>query len=112
LRLYREALTMRQALGERNGVIESIEGIAAVVGTRGCDGDVARLLGAAASLRATTELAPTLAERLEQERTLAVVHGSLSSEDFAEAWTAGQSLSREEATTEALRLIDQAAVTP
>jgi predicted ATPase/class 3 adenylate cyclase len=112
LLLYREALTMRQALGERNGLIEGIEGVAAVVGKQGGAAQAARLLGAAASLRAATGLAPTMAERLEQEQSLAIARRSLSGAEFAEAWAAGQALSREEATTEALRLIEQSAVAP
>jgi hypothetical protein len=107
LRLHREALIRRQASGEQHELIEGIEGVAAVVGGLGRGGEAARLLGAAASLRAMTGLVRTHAERLEQEQVLADARRSLSSVEFAAAWGAGQALSFEEATAEALRLTEQ-----
>ncbi|MGH2614820.1 MAG: tetratricopeptide repeat protein [Thermomicrobiales bacterium] len=110
LRLFRDVITLRQSLGERNEMVESIESIAAVVARRGHVEQSVRLLGAATSLRAATGLAPTVAERLEQERALALVRRTLTRSEFDEAWAAGQALSLDQATAEALQMTEESAV--
>ena len=68
LRRYHDVLTLRQDLGERNGVIECLEEIAAVLAGEGVMESAARLLGAAATLREAFSLAPWVAERLVVEQ--------------------------------------------
>ena len=104
LRRFHDALALRQSLGERNWVIESIEGIAIVVAATGRVERAVRLLGAATTLRAAISLVPWVAERLEVERTLALARSALSRSAFDESWRAGQRLTLEQATAEALEL--------
>jgi non-specific serine/threonine protein kinase len=112
LRRFHEALTLRQSLGERNWVVESIEGIAVVVAASGRVERAVRLLGAATTLRAAISLVPWVAERLEVEQTLALARRALSRSAFDESWRAGQRLTLEQATAEALELTqDSATVT-
>ncbi len=110
LKLFRDVITLRQSLGERNEMVESIESIAAVVSRRGHVERSVRLLAATASLREATSLAPTTAERQEQEQTLAIARRTLTNSAFAEAWAAGQLLSLDQATAEALRLTEESSV--
>jgi len=110
LRLFHDVLVLRQSLGERNGIIECIEEIAAVVAKRGNEERAARLLGAAASLRSAITLAPWVAERLEQEQTLAIARRALTNSAFTAAWTEGQILTLDKATAEALELTRDSAV--
>src|SRR5829696_6940962 len=110
LRRFHEALALRQSLGERNWVIESIEGIAVVVAASGRVERAVRLLGAATTLRASISLVPWVAERLEVERTLALARSALSRSTFDESWRAGQRLTLEQATAEALELTQDPAM--
>jgi predicted ATPase/DNA-binding NarL/FixJ family response regulator len=112
LQLFHDVLTLRHSLGERNDVIECIEEIAAVLAKRGQADQAVRLFGAAASLRASISLAPWVAERHDQEQALASARGSLTKKAFDEAWTAGQRLTLDQATAEALALTQDSAVSP
>jgi predicted ATPase/DNA-binding CsgD family transcriptional regulator len=104
LRLYHDVLTLRRSLGERNDVIECIEEIAAILAKRGQADQAVRLFGAAASLRASISLAPWVAEQRDQEQALTIARGALSRKAFDEAWRAGQRLTLDQATAEALEL--------
>jgi predicted ATPase/DNA-binding CsgD family transcriptional regulator len=110
MRRFAEILALRESLGERNGIVECIEGIAAVAATQGKVERAARLLGAAAAAREAIALAPWLAERLEVEQTLTLVRDTLSEPAFIVAWDAGQRMTLDRATAEALALSNESPV--
>ena len=110
MRRFSEVLALRESLGERNGIIECIEGIAAVAAVQGKVERAARLLAAAAAAREAIALAPWLAERLEVEQTLAIVRDALTEAGFPVAWDAGQRMTLERATAEALALSNESPV--
>ena len=102
--MFREVLELRLSLGERNGIIEVIEEVAAVVANQGQVEPATRLLGAAAAARAAISLGLRLADRLEVEQTLVIARSALSESAFAEAWTAGQCMTLDQVIVEALTL--------
>ena len=105
--LLRDTLTLRKSLGEHNWMAEAIEAIAAVVIRRGHVERAVRLFGAMAPLRAKVATAPTKAERREREQTFAIAHRAMTESVYARAWAAGQALSLEQATAEALLLTEE-----
>jgi len=107
---FREALTLHQSLGVRQGTIECVEGITAVSVRRGHVEPAVRLLGATTALRDAMTTLPTVFERREQEQTLAIARRTLTNTAFEEAWAAGQALSLEQATAEALLLTEESTV--
>lgn len=109
---FRDALMLNQSLSERSWMIVCTEGIAAVITRRGHVESAVRLLGAAAALRSAIQTARTLAERQEIEQTLAIARRTLTQSAYDEAWAAGQKLSLEEATAEALALTENPEVLP
>lgn len=111
LRLFRETLALCRESGESNGVIECVEGVAAVIARRGQTEQAVALLGAAAALREKSGKAPTMAERHEEEETLAISRPNLTDGAFAEAWATGQGMSPEQAATEAMRATETLAIT-
>jgi predicted ATPase/DNA-binding NarL/FixJ family response regulator len=110
LRLFREALSLSSSLAERIGMVECIEGIAAVMAQRGYAEHAVRLLGATASVRAVVATIRTEIERREPEQTLTMARRVLTNSAFDAAWAAGQALSLEAATEEALTLTGQSSV--
>jgi predicted ATPase/DNA-binding XRE family transcriptional regulator len=99
--LHAESLQLRQALGDAT-MPEGIEGLAAIAGARGEVARAARLLGAAATLRAAIALRQFADERADQEEWVARVRGESAAIDWDAAWRAGAALSPEEAIAEAL----------
>jgi non-specific serine/threonine protein kinase len=101
----RESLTRRRDLGERPGIAECLDGLAAVAaqGDRQQDARrAARLLGAADALRA--EIGAPLAPG-EQPRRAAVARSAsarLGRKPFAAAWETGKALGLDRAIAEAL----------
>ena len=109
---FHDALSLNQSLGERYRIALCIEGVAAVVIKRGHLEPAVRLLGAADALRKAIETVPTVAEREVIEQTLALARRTLTTTDFNEAWAAGQALTLEEATVEALALTEAPEAVP
>jgi tetratricopeptide (TPR) repeat protein len=105
--LHAESLAMSRALGDRRGVVHSLEGLARVASAQGgrtaAPERAARLFRAAQALRATLgePLPPT--ERADYERTVVAVRTALGDAAFTAAWTAGATLSLEQAMAEALQ---------
>ena len=112
LRLFREALLLNQALSARDRVGECIDGIATVIGSRGYAEQAVRLLAATMPLRGKTLAAPTVAQRQVQEESVALARRILGLPVFEEAWSAGQVLTLEQATAEALLLTEAPEVLP
>lgn len=112
LRLLQEALELNHSLGERFWVAECIQGIGAIVAMRGHVERAVRLLGAVDALRSSMLTVPGVAERQEIEQTMAIARRTLTNSAYDEAWAAGQRLSLEEATAEALALTENPEMIP
>jgi predicted ATPase/DNA-binding CsgD family transcriptional regulator len=99
--LHAESLAIRRALGDAS-IPESLEGLAAVAGALGKGARAARLLGAAATLRAaiTAPLPPD--ERAVQEAWVARVRADLDADVWDAAWATGAATPIEAIIAEAL----------
>jgi tetratricopeptide (TPR) repeat protein len=111
--LQRESLALRRDLTDRWGISECLEGLAAAACGQGeqrrdqSEGvghftQAARLLGAAAALRASGGFPRSLLEREDVERATASVRAALGDAAFAAAWAEGQAMTLEQAIVEAL----------
>jgi predicted ATPase/DNA-binding CsgD family transcriptional regulator len=110
LRLLRDALRLRLTLGERKWIVESVEGIAAIIVRRGYLEQAVRLLGAT-SPRCDSGMDPsTAAEREDKEQTLTIARRTLTETEFNAAWEAGRALSLDQAAAEALKLTEETAI--
>lgn len=110
LRLFRSALTIHRLTLDRQGTVECVEGIAATALKRGHVEEAIRLMGATVPLRGALAPAPTVAERQEMDRTVSLARRTLTDSAFLTAWAAGQALTLEQATDEALALTEETAV--
>jgi hypothetical protein len=100
--LLKESLTIHRELGNRRGIIRSLEEMAEVAATRGEPERAACLFGVTEGLRESlgARLPPT--ERAKQDRCVAAVRGALGEEAFAAAWAEGRAMPLEEAVRYAL----------
>lgn len=99
--LYQEAVALFQAVGDRTLVAMGLDGVAASLATQGQVGRAARLLGAAAALRAAIGVALAPDDSARHERVVATTRAALREDTFQRAWAEGQHLSLEEAVAEA-----------
>jgi non-specific serine/threonine protein kinase len=100
---FAESLTMSRELGLRLWATGGIAGLGAVAAARGHHQRAARLVGAAEALTAAMGLVLYGSDRIAYDRTLAAARVALGEEAFAAALAAGQVLSLEQATAEALQ---------
>jgi non-specific serine/threonine protein kinase len=100
-RLILAGLAGHQALGDRTFVIFGLLDLAAVFAAQDQPVRAVRLLGAAAALRDLLGTAMAAANRLDQERTVAIVRRQLDAAAFDRAWAAGRVLTLEQALAEA-----------
>ena len=113
--LLADSLRLRWELGQRLGVAECLEGLAAIASCQvPAAGDsvlspqssaparVARLLGAAAALREATSAPLPPVERPAYEATVAAARAALGKDAFTAAWAKGQALPLDQAVAEAL----------
>lgn len=104
---YKESLDQRFGSGDRRGIAQCLEGLAAVETGRVRAGDgrragrAALLWGAAERLRDTIASPIPPYEQPEYERDLGDVRAALGDGPFAGAWSAGRSLSLAAAVAEA-----------
>jgi hypothetical protein len=100
--LFLESLAIRRLRCARLGLVECLEGLAAVEGMIGCRERAARLFGAAAALRQSlgTPLPP--ADRPEHDCCVAALRAELGVAAFAAAWGAGERMMLETALGEAV----------
>jgi predicted ATPase/class 3 adenylate cyclase len=105
--LFIESLTMQQSMGNKQGVIECLVGIAGVATVAGYPEEAVRLFAAAeASLAAIgAPLGP--ADIAEQERDLSIAQERLSPAEFSNAWSLGTRYSFEHAIVFAKDLADK-----
>ena len=101
-RRYRESLAGYAALGDRPGAVRCLEGLAAVATAGGDARRAARLCGAAAAQRLAIGVPVPPSARANLERTTAGARAALGETAFAAAWAAGEALTPDAATAEAL----------
>jgi hypothetical protein len=105
---YRASLAGFEHLGH-SGAVECLERLAELALRRHQPARAARLLGAAAALRAALDEPVPPAARPAIERTSKASRVMLGEAAFAAAWAAGQVMPRARAVAEALRDDEQAA---
>src|SRR5262249_885283 len=100
--LYRESLSLSQGLGDKLRVVRPLDGLPTATTAQGDVVHAARLLPAAAAVRArlATSLHPM--DRPAVERTLRELRASLGPQEFAAIQAAGAALSLDQAIYEAL----------
>ena len=86
------------------GVAEAIDGLAALATVYGAPLQAARLWGAAAAVRAQLKLVAWLPDQRELTQYSALARRSCDPTSFDVAWAAGQTLTLEQAETEAMAL--------
>lgn len=97
-----ESLAIFRELGSKGRMGKSIESFAALALAEGESLRAVRLFGAAARLRLTLSTPVPPADRAAQERSFAAVRVALGDETFAAAWSAGMSMSLDQAIVEAM----------
>jgi predicted ATPase len=104
--LFRESLALLQDLGDKEGIAECLEGLAGVASGPGRPESIrraARLVGAAAGLRAAigSSLAPV--DRSLHERTVAAIRAGMNEATFVAAHSEGRALALDQAIAYALQ---------
>jgi ATP/maltotriose-dependent transcriptional regulator MalT len=100
--LAREELAMNRDLGYQGGIATDLESLAWVARGQGNLDRAAWLLGAAEALREAIAEPVPLRRRAEHQAELALVRSLLGEHALARAWSAGRSVSVEDAIAEAL----------
>jgi predicted ATPase/class 3 adenylate cyclase len=101
---YKESLAIFRELGNQSGVIYNMESLAMLPGAQQEPERVARLFGAAATLRdaISADDFSSPDARADYERRVSTIRAALGEEAFAAAWEAGRAMSLEEAVRVAL----------
>jgi class 3 adenylate cyclase len=100
--LHEESLTICREIGDRQGIVKNLEGLAALAVTQAQPECAARLFGTAESIREAFHFPLPTADGAEHERFVAAVRAALGEEAFATAWAEGRAMTTEEAVTRAL----------
>jgi non-specific serine/threonine protein kinase len=104
--LLRESLITYRDAGDREGVTRSLEACARLAAARGLATQAVRLAGAAATLYAATTVGSPPQERITRDRHVAAASATLGARAADAAWAAGQSLPLQDATAEALSVLE------
>jgi hypothetical protein len=99
---YQASLTLRWELGQKRGVVDSLEGLAQVAAARGECERAARLLGTAAALRAAIGAPPGPDHRARYDALVARLRERMGEDLFAAASAVGQATMLAQTVTEAL----------
>jgi len=99
--LFTESLVLREQVGEKLSIVESLEGLAQVAFAQGEAAHGVRLFSATEALR--SELGAPLPASYTRERalTLSAARNYLGEAAFRQAWDNGRALSLDEAIFEA-----------
>lgn len=97
-----EAMTILHGLGDRPGVIESLEGLAGVAAVTAAPGRAARLWGAAHALQQQMGGARSAHQKLIYERQVQPVRAILTAKAFDQAWNEGRAMTLDDAVRCAL----------
>ncbi|MDQ4044515.1 MAG: LuxR C-terminal-related transcriptional regulator, partial [Chloroflexota bacterium] len=109
-RTIADSLAIRLRLGDRRGVIECVEGIAAIAGRGRQEPQAARLFSAAQALRRQIDAPLPEADRERQARLVAKLRTTLGDPAFREEWDAGAALAMADAAEEALKAAAESSV--
>jgi predicted ATPase/transcriptional regulator with XRE-family HTH domain len=102
LDLFKKGLEMHIETGNQAGIAECLAGIAAVLSSQGQVQRGARLFGAAEIIREKAGAILWPANRMEYERSLALLRDALEGSALAAAWAAGGAMPSQQVITEAL----------
>ena len=102
LKHFAEGMTLLHGLGNRQGVIESLDGIAGVAAATAAPRRGARLWGAVNVLRQEIGNARSVHDSIAYERQLKAVRAILTAEAFDQAWDEGRAMSFDDAVRYAL----------
>jgi tetratricopeptide (TPR) repeat protein len=94
---FMESLSMFRKLGNKRGIAECIAGLAGLRAKQGKLDSAAQMLGAAEALLGKSGAAWWPADRVEVEKTRAILESGLSENEFTAAWTKGQEMTLEQA---------------
>jgi predicted ATPase len=97
-----EAMTILHGLGDRPGVIESLEGLAALAAATAAPRRAARLWGAADALQQEMGGTRSVNQRIAYERQAKPVRAILTAEAFDQAWDEGRAMPLDDAVRYAL----------
>ena len=97
-----EAMTILHGLGDRPGVIESLEGLAGVAAATAAPRRAARLWGAADALQQEMGGARSVHARIAYERQVKPIRATLTAEVFDQAWDEGRAMTLDDAVRYAL----------
>jgi predicted ATPase/DNA-binding winged helix-turn-helix (wHTH) protein len=99
---FAEAMTILHGLGDRPGVIESLEGLAGVAAATAAPRRAARLWGAAHALQQEMGSARSAHQKTIYERQVQPARAMLTSEAFDRAWDEGREMSLDDTVCYAL----------
>jgi len=99
---FAESMNILHGLGDRRGVIESLEGLAGLAAATAAPRRAARLWGAADALRQEMGSARSVDEGIAYERQVKPVRAILTAEAFDQAWDEGRAMSLDDTVRYAL----------
>jgi tetratricopeptide (TPR) repeat protein len=97
-----EAMAIQHGLGDRRGVMESLEGLAALAAATAAPRRAARLWGAADALQQEMDSAMSVNQRIAYDRQVQPVRAILTDEAFDHAWDDGRAMTLGDAVRYAL----------
>ena len=107
--LLAESITLRRAIGERSGAVESLMATAEIAVRSGRFDDAARFIGAAEAWAGDLGFAYHGPQYLHRDRTVATVRSTLGDTRFVAARAGGAGMPWTAALTEARRLLEEIA---
>jgi hypothetical protein len=100
---YQESLAMLQDLGDKFGIVCSIEAFARVAQGRQQPDRATTLLGAAEALRKTIGAHRQPTENADYNRAVATIQGQMDETAFIQAWSNGLAMTSDQAVAYALQ---------
>jgi predicted ATPase/DNA-binding SARP family transcriptional activator len=97
--LYAACLAIRRELGDKGNVARCLEGLAEVTVAAGDSDRAASLFGAAEAMREAIGLPLRPIDRIDYDRSLAILHAESGAEQLAGAWAAGRAMTLEQLLT-------------
>jgi hypothetical protein len=102
LKHFAEGITILHGLGDRSGVIDSLQALAGFAAATAAPRRAARLWGAADALRQEIGNARSVDESIAYERQVKPVRATLTAEAFDQAWEEGSAMTLDDAVRYAL----------
>jgi hypothetical protein len=106
-RLFTESLTMQQDMGNKQGVIECLVGLAGLATVTGYTEDATKLFAAAEQSLAEIGAPLGPADLAELERDLSIIQDKINGDRFTHAWTMGTKFSMKQALSQAEAIADK-----